>query len=90
VGETARSLNSRLTNHRSTIKTGRDATLANHFTQKDHSINDLSITPIEQLQNENDERKNKHKRLTRETYWIKELMTYTPYGINTLHDYRRD
>src|SRR6218665_3786977 len=80
VGETSRQLAQRLSDHRSNIKLRRDTLIAAHFNDEAHTIQHLSITPIEQLKT------NKHfTRLQRELYWIHQLMTYAPYGLNKKH-----
>ena len=71
VGETGRSLRSRINGHRSAIKKRGQSLLHRHFHQPDHSVdgseNPTLLTSL---------------RRTRELFWIKELGTAKPYGFN--------
>lgn len=78
VGETGRQLSERLANHKSNIKLKRNTPVASHFNENGHTIQDLSITPIEQIK----QPKNQTLRWQRELGWIEELMTYNPFGLN--------
>jgi hypothetical protein len=80
VGETARPLADRLANHKSTIRHFKDTPIATHFNQHDHAIRDLKITPIEQIKHTD----SRGPRLERERYWMEELMSYSPFGINRI------
>jgi len=75
VGETGRPLRDRFNNHRSDIKLKKDTAIAIHFNNILHKYKHIQITPIEII-NDPSERKNK------EHYWIKELKTTYPLGIN--------
>jgi len=79
VGETKRQLKDRLNNHRSDIKLFKNTTIAIHFNDTNHTVNNLKITPIEQLHTEDT-----RLRLQREKYWIKTLHTQYPEGLNYL------
>ena len=83
VGKTAQTLRSRLNNHRNRIKQLVDLYLYNHFSSDGHSINDLCIMPIEEVMLEvNDKLSLASKLLTREEFWIRELCSLYPYGLN--------
>jgi len=75
VGETKRKLKDRINNHRSNIMHNKPTAISLHFNDVLHTIKDLSVIPIEIVHNEG-ERKNK------EQYWIKELYTKYPHGLN--------
>ena len=79
VGQTGGKLSLRMNGHRSDINLyPSKCTLINtHFNTNNHSISDFSFTPIEKLSNNNE-----HHRLIRETFWIHELQTKTPRGLN--------
>ena len=83
VGETGRSLRSRMNGHRSAIKKGGQSLLHRHFHQPNHSVDDMRVQILE---------KNYHSsespslstplRTERELFWIKELGPAKPYGFN--------
>lgn len=77
VGETGRSLRDRVNDHRSAIKNNTDTPIGQHFNLRGHSVADLSITPIEVVENMT-MRRNKEKALQ------KYLKTIHPDGINHL------
>ena len=78
-GETSTSLRVRLSNHRCTIKNNRNYPVAKHFNKENHSVKDLEIIPIEKI------RVNSKKvRQQREAFWIFELRTLYPEGINVM------
>ena len=60
-----------------------DLYIYNHFNSAGHTHNDLRIMPIEKVVlNSNDNITLASKLLDREEYWIKELCTIYPYGLN--------
>ena len=77
VGETGRSLRERLNNHRSDIKLKKHTAIAIHFNDVQHSVNNLSITIIEDCTAVASER-----RQDIEKQWIRELQTGYPTGLN--------
>ena len=83
VGETGRSLRSRMNGHRSAIKTGGQSLLHRHFHQPDHSVDDMRVQILEKVyhSSENPTLLTSLCR-TRELFWIKELGTAKPYGFN--------
>ena len=75
VGETSRKLKDRVNNHRSDIKHKKNTAIALHFNNIQHSYKDFSILPIENIIDNT-------LRRTQESFWIKELNTKYPFGIN--------
>ena len=78
VGETKRQLKDRLNNHRSDIATRKQTAIAIHFNKAHHSVTNLRITPIEQMQTESDV-----ARKAREKFYINKLETKFPRGLNS-------
>ena len=83
VGETGRSLRSRMNGQRSAIKKGGQSLLQRHFHQPDHSVNDMRVRILEKIyhSSENPTLLTSIDR-TRELFWINELGTAKPYGFN--------
>ena len=83
VGETGRSLRSRMNGHRSAIKKGGQSLLHRHFHQPDHSVDGMRVQILEKVyhSSENPTLLTSLRR-TRELVWIKELGTAKPYGFN--------
>ena len=81
VGETSQKLRSRFSNHRNRLKKLTNLYLYHHFSSDGHSVDDMSIMPIEELTS-SDRVSATSQRLEREDYWCKELCTYYPYGLN--------
>ena len=83
VGETGRSLRSRMNGHRSAIKKGGQSLLHRHFHQPDHSVDDMRAQILEKVyhNSENSTLLTTFHR-TRELFWIKVLGTAKPYGFN--------
>ena len=80
VGETENALHIRMNGHRSDITTKKlDKLVAAHFNQPDHSYEDLRVMGIEKIEDHNYSRK---RRKLRERYWIFELRTLMPEGLN--------
>ena len=78
VGETENLLHIRMNGHRSDIRTKRlEKPVAAHFSQPDHSAVDLEVRGIEKIH-----RDNMQWRKQRESYWIFELKTLIPCGLN--------
>ena len=81
VGETSQKLRSRFSNHRNRLKKLTNLYLYHHFSSDGHSVDDMSIMPIEELTS-SDRVSATSQRLEREDYWCRELCTYYPYGLN--------
>ena len=83
VGETQRRLADRLHGHLSDIRLYKDRPVANHFNDEcwPHEQN-LMIYPIEFIPDQGSVLKNKAQRLKREAYWIRQLDTQQPHGLN--------
>ena len=82
VGETKRTLRSRLYNHLSDIRTYRNTSVAEHFNQLDHDITDLEITPVVQIPDMGSDIKNGIARRKQELFFIKKLGSMNPDGMN--------
>ena len=83
VGETSQVLRRRMNNHRNRLKNLGEQYLYKHFCSDGHSIADLSIMPIEQVEvSDTDNVTVNSKRLAREQYWYKELNSIYPHGLN--------
>ena len=81
VGETSQKLRSRFSNHWNRLKKLTNLYLYHHFSSDGHSVDDMSIMPIEELTS-SDRVSATSQRLEREDYWCRELCTYYPYGLN--------
>ena len=78
VGETKNALHIRMNGHQSDIKHRRLKKLvANHFNSEGHSLEDLSISVIEQIHREG---ANFHE--AKESHWIQTLRLLAPKGLN--------
>ena len=76
VGETSRQLKDRLNDHRSAIKRKSKTAISIHFNDVFHNADHLTIMPIEFVNGSQCYRQN------REQFWIKELNTVYPFGLN--------
>ena len=83
VGETGRSLRSRINGHRAGIIKDGQSLLCKHFRLAGHSVADMKVQILEKIyhSSENPVNIRLHRRL-RELHWIKELGTAAPYGCN--------
>ena len=84
IGKSENPFNQRLNNHRSNAYKPRPETIpaCKHFNQPNHDFNkDAKFTIIEQIKR-NETEKRKRIILQRENFWIKELKTLTPHGMN--------
>jgi len=84
VGETQCTLRDRFNGHRGSIlgKRKKNTYLALHFRQNGHTYSDLSVQIIENLVSTDEDRLDKDLRLQREKYWMTELCTVFPFGLN--------
>ena len=83
VGETGRSLRSRMNGHGSAIIKGGQSLLHRHFHQRDHFVDDMRVKILEKVyQNSENPTLLTSIRRTRELFWIKALGTARPYGFN--------
>ena len=84
VGETKRKVSERLSGHRSSIKKRANTFIARHFTLPGHSVKDIRIQPIEHITPRPGETEKDVtiRRLDRERFWMLELATVYPYGLN--------
>ena len=81
VGETVQTLKSRMNGHRSTINEKKNILIAQHF-NSECTYTDISVQPIEVLEGNGYDEKISSLRKAREEYWIRELCTVYPYGLN--------
>jgi len=81
VGETLQTLKKRMNGHRSGIKSKVDNILYNHF-QGPCSLDNISVQPIEAFRGDGRKETITKERKFKENYWIKELRTTYPYGLN--------
>ena len=80
VGETGNTIYERFQNHFTSIRKLYDQPVAIHFSQYDHTMNDLRIIGIEKIKPSGVA--GFHLRKIRESFWIKKLSTIKPVGIN--------
>ena len=84
VGETNQLFSKRNTQHRSSSKHGKPSLIYQHFHLYDNGtrtrilFDDFDIQPIEALE----QNSTASERLNREAWWMKELRTLYPYGLN--------
>ena len=91
VGETQQSLAARLQGHVSDINTYKDKPVADHFNYFCYpDTKNLAIYPIASVPDQGSTQKNKSLRLKEESYWIRELNTQTPDGLNLKLPGKRD
>jgi hypothetical protein len=82
VGETGDSLNKRLNNHRSSIRSKPGSPhyklpVGKHFRLKNHCVSSFTIVPLDHNSNwDPQQRKRKEK------YWIHQMRTMQPFGLN--------
>lgn len=82
VGETKRKLMERLREHLGDISANRDTPVAKHFQLPGHSTEHVKIQIIEILHLDPDLDSSTTRRRHRERYWIYQLGTIAPLGIN--------
>ena len=82
VGESQLSLRTRGANHLSSVRCKRPFPVAEHFNLPNHSLKDISIVPIEQIKIKTSDPRCKTIRKQREQFWIYELKTFSPHGLN--------
>lgn len=75
VGQTQQKCSIRMNSHRFDIKHNNYTNVAEHFNLSDHSLQDFSFMPIDQVHNV-------WRRLLKETEWIYRLGTISPFGMN--------
>jgi len=83
VGETKQKLSKRMNNHRTAIRGRTNTILTEHFREDGGCcISHCIVQPIEKIEDTRTDQDQKKRRLEREAFWIKELETLTPYGLN--------
>ena len=84
VTKISKKLSKQLSGHRSAIKKHANTFIPKHFNQPGHSVADILIQPIEKIEllpGKSDEDVT-IRRLDRERFWMLELGTVYPYGLN--------
>ena len=72
-----------MSNHRNRIKSLQPQPLYKHLNSDGHSQDDLTIQPIEEVVLEPGDKMSLHSKwLSRENFWMRELKTIQPYGLN--------
>lgn len=84
VGETKNSMRKRGANHLSSVRCKYPYPVALHFNRPGHTIDNLKITPIEKIKTPLENPRSENIRKQRELYWIYELQTIFPNGLNKL------
>ena len=85
VGETGRSLRSRMNGHRSAIKKGGQSLLHRHFHQPNHSVDDMRVQILEKIYHSSESPSwSTPLRRERELFWIKELPLQKSQGCHKL------
>jgi len=83
VGETKQTLHARTYQHSYSVRKDLNTPVARHFQNPNCKWDEASVECIEALRGDPDDNLYvSQKRLTRELYWIVELCTLTPYGLN--------
>jgi hypothetical protein len=82
VGETKRTFGIRYKEHLADIRHGRDTPVARHFILPNHHLSDVVPRIIEFLTADPEVADNTSIRRDREHYWIHQLKTHNPMGIN--------
>ena len=77
VGETGRTLNERMIDHRSSIKCNRATAVGIHFNEADHDVTCVSVIPLEVVTHP-------ANRKEREQWYQSLLGTKHPFGLNSL------
>ncbi|KAK1142325.1 nuclear GTPase SLIP-GC-like, partial [Acipenser oxyrinchus oxyrinchus] len=75
VGKTTSALKSRFSVHKRAIRYKQNTSVAEHFNSKNHCLDDVTIFPVEQICEKNTLGE-------REMFWIRELGTEYPGGLN--------
>ena len=82
VGETGRSLKSKMNGHRLAIKEGGQSLLHRLFYQSAHSVDDMRMKTLEKVYSSDKPALRTSLCRIKELHWIKELGTAKPYGFS--------
>ena len=84
IGKSEWPMNIRINNHRKDVKNPQSIPVCQHFAQPDHSFNrDAKFTLIESIRNKSYNKTAMTLKLKeRENFWMRELKTLQPYGLN--------
>lgn len=84
VGETGRTLRERFNGHRADVRLNKGTNVSDHFDGILCNFdNHCKLYPIEELSDTLSQEENKKQRLIRENFWIRNLKSYPPFGLNT-------
>ena len=86
IGETKRALRIRISEHLSDIKHKRDKPVSHHFNKTDHDITNCTFEIIQVMAGDPDSEPNTAIRRRTEMYWIHQLRTMHPLGLNSRDD----
>jgi hypothetical protein len=82
VGQTKRQFKIRIGEHLADIKHKRDSPVSLHFNKDLHTVNSVKCEIIEALKRDPESEASKSLRDRREQFWIHQLQTKYPNGIN--------
>jgi hypothetical protein len=82
VGETNRTAHIRWTEHGRDTKKHRDTLLDSHFNMPSHLFEEATLEIIDMITGDPASKSVEQKRISRETFWIINLKTLHPLGIN--------
>ena len=89
IGKTSRELKHRISEHRSSIRTGNiTSPVAQHFVQYNHPVSSLRYTAVQKVNQSNRGGDFENALLRREAFWISYLNTLSPNGLNMDFDLR--
>ena len=84
MGETGRTLRERFNGHRADVRLNKGTNVSDHFDGILCNFdNHCKLYPIEELSDTLSQEENKKQRLIRENFWIRNLKSYPPFGLNT-------
>ena len=82
VGQTKRQFKIRIGEHLADIRHSRDSPVSLHFNKDLHNVNSLRCEIIKTLKGDSETDKSKSLRDRREQFWIHQLQTKHPNGMN--------
>ena len=89
VGSTSTQFKVRFRNHKSAMLTNKKTCeLAVHFNCTKHDLSQISFIIIEKIVNNKNPSHLEHLLLTREAYWMTQLFTLNPYGLNKRREFK--
>ena len=89
IGSTSTELKVRSQNHKSAMLTNKKTCeAAVYYNSMEHSLLDFNFIGIEQINNNNENNTIDKRLLTRKAYWIAQLCTLKPHGLNKRCEFR--